>query len=285
MSLKKALFSAALACAGMLPAHAQSTATAAPPLRVLLVGNSLTYTNNLPALLRAVGAAQGTPIATESYAAPGGTLIERWNEGHVADALRNRAFDAVVLQEKGGHLAACMASAQEQRKAPCAASVRAYTEIAKLATGKGAKVFVFATWGPDERWQGKLNRSSRLIADKVSGRVFDAAGALEALRQAQPGIDLYPDGTHPSTQGSLMLALVLYRDITGTTPQAKDLRVTAPLLPVNAAVSAATPMESQPGLAGDGKAVLVPASLLAPLVKAIPDVKPSGEMDPSRRGR
>ena len=285
MSLQQFLLSVVLLCAGLLPAHAQPATPETRSYRVLLVGNSLTYTNNLPALLRAVGAAQGTPIATESFAAPGGTLIERWNEGHVAEALRSRTFDAVVLQEKGGHLAACMASPQEQRKAPCAASLRAYTEIAALAAGKGAKVFVFATWGPDERWQGKLNRSSRLIADKVSGKVFDAAGALEALRQAQPGIDLYPDGTHPSTQGSLMLALALYRDITGTTPLAKDLRVTAPLLPVNAAVSAAAPMESQPGLAGDGKAVLVPASLLEPLVKAIPDAKASAEMDPSRRRR
>lgn len=285
MSFRSLVLAGCVLFAGGLPAQAQTATAPQREYRVLLVGNSLTYTNNLPALLRAVGASQGTPIATESYAAPGGTLIERWNEGHVAEALRSRTFDAVVLQEKGGHLAACMASAQEQRKAPCAASLRAYTEIAALAAGKGAKVFVFATWGPDERWQGKLNRSSRLIADKVSGKVFDAAGALEALRQAQPGIDLYPDGTHPSTQGSLMLALALYRDITGTTPLAKDLRITAPLLPVNAAVSAASPMESQPGLAGDGKAVLVPASLLEPLVKAIPDAKASAEMDPSRRRR
>lgn len=285
MSLQQRLLSAFLLCVGMFAAHAQSTAEAARSYRVLLVGNSLTYTNNLPALLRAVGAAQGTPIATETYAAPGGTLIERWKDGHVAEALRSRTFDAVVLQEKGGHLAACMASAQEQRKAPCAASLRAYAEIAKLAAGKGAKVFVFATWGPDERWQGKLSRSARLIATKVAGSVFDAAGALEALRKARPGVDLYPDGTHPSTQGSLMLALVLYRDIAGTAPLAKDLRVTAPLLPVNAAVSGDSAMESQPGLAGDGKAVLVPASLLQPLVEAIPDAKPSGEMDPSRRRR
>ena len=93
--------------------------------RVLLVGNSLTYTNNLPALLRAVGASQGTTIVTETYAAPGGTLDDRLDEGHVAAALRARKFDAIVLQEQGGHLAACMASAQEQRKAPCAASDRA----------------------------------------------------------------------------------------------------------------------------------------------------------------
>ncbi|HWS78290.1 MAG TPA: hypothetical protein VN205_07940 [Thermomonas sp.] len=253
--------------------------------RVLFVGNSLTYTNNLPALLRAVGASQGTPIATITYAAPGGTLIERWNEGHVAAALRDGTFDAVVLQEQGGHLAACMASLQEQRKAPCAASLRAYTEMSRLAAGKGGKAMVFATWGPDERWQGKLDRSARLIAQKSSATVFDAAAALRALHKAQPGIDLHPDGSHPSTQASLMLALVLYRDITGSAPLAKDLRVTAPLLPVNAAVSAATPMESQPGLAGDGKATLVPASLIEPLVKAIPEARSSAEMDPARRRR
>lgn len=279
------LLAASLLCAATLPAHAQQAATPGREYRVLLVGNSLIYTNNLPALLRAVGASQGTPIATESFAAPGGTLIERWNEGHVADALRSRKFDAVVLQEQGGHLAACMASLQEQRKAPCAASLRAYTEVSRLAGEKGASVFVFASWGPDERWQGKLNRSARLIAEKSEATVFDAAAALAALHKAQPGIDLYPDGTHPSTQASLMLALALYRDITGTPPVAKDLRVAAPLLPVNAAVSAASPMESQPGLAGDGKAILVPASLIAPLVKALPEPKASGEMDPARRRR
>ena len=277
-----------LLCIGILgatPAFAQTHTAQPREYRVLLVGNSLTYTNNLPALLRAVGAAQGTPIATETYAAPGGTLAERWKEGHVASALRERKFDAVVLQELGGHLAACMASVQEQRKAPCAASLRAYTGISELAVSKDAKVFVFATWGPDERWQRKLDRSARLIAEKSTAKVFDAAGALRALQKAQPAIELYPDNTHPSTQASLMLALALYRDISGTTPAARDLRVTAPLLPVNAAVSATSAMESQPGLAGAGKAMLVPASLIEPLVKALPEPMDKEKADGPRRGR
>ena len=80
--------------------HAQDPAP--KEYRVLLVGNSLTYTNNLPALLRAVGASQGTPITTETYVAPGGTLSERWRDGNAADALRTRKFDVVVLQEIGG---------------------------------------------------------------------------------------------------------------------------------------------------------------------------------------
>ena len=252
---------------------AQAQEPAQKEYRVLLVGNSLTYTNNLPALLRAVGASQGTSITTETYAVPGGKLDDRVDEGHVSGALRARKFDAIVLQEQGGHLAACMASAQEQRKAPCAASVKAYGTLASLASAQGAKVLLFGTWGPDDRWQGKLDRSVRMIAKKHDSRVFDAAGALEALRKAQPDIKLYPDGTHPSTLASVMLALALYRDVTGTAPVAQDLRVTAPLLPVNAAVTADTPMESQPGLVGDGKSTVIPKALVEPLVNALPDPK------------
>ncbi|QDA56880.1 SGNH/GDSL hydrolase family protein [Thermomonas aquatica] len=284
MSLRPILMLACLAWIGAPLARAQSVAPARE-YRVLLVGNSLIYTNNLPALLRAVGASQGTPIATETYASPGGTLAERWKQGHVAEALRKQAFDAVILQEQGGNLAACMASPEQQATAPCMASIRAQVGIAKLAQLQHAKVMLFATWGPDQRWQGRLDRSTRLLAGKSMASVFDAAAALRALHKAQPGIDLYPDGTHPSTQASLMLALALYRDITGTPPLAKDLRITAPLLPVNAAISAASPMESQPGLAGDGKATLVPASLIEPLVKALPEPDASGEMDPARPRR
>jgi len=260
--------------AGAQPAATpQAAATVGPgqSTAVLFVGNSLTYVNNLPALLRALGDAQGMAISTETWVAPGGTLAERWREGHVADALRTRRFDVVVLQEQGGHLSACMASVQEQRKAPCAASLRAYREISKLARERGARTLLFQTWGPDKKWQARLDRSLRLVADQASAAIFDAAGALEALHEAQPKAVLYPDGTHPSTQASLMLALALYRDITGAAPVARDLRVRAPLLPVNAAVAADAPIESQPGLAGNGAVTLVPATLLSPLLGALPD--------------
>ena len=274
-----------LSCAALLAVPSRANAQAAQPpaeYRVLMVGNSLTYTNNLPALLRAVGASQGATIITETYAAPGGSLAERWRDGHAADALRARKFDVVVLQEKGGKLAGCLSTA-EQRKAPCASSVHAYTEFANLAKAGGARTLIFNTWGPDDRWQGRLNRSARIVAEKSSAKVFNAAGALRALRKANPEVTLFPDGTHPSTQASLMLALALYRDIAGTAPIARDLRVTAPLLPVNAAVSAGSALEAQPGLAGDGKATMVPASLIEPLVRALS--ASSDEMRPAGRGR
>lgn len=254
----------------MPAAHAAPGApTDSADYRVLLVGNSLTYANNLPALLRAVGAAEGTPIATETFAAPGGTLSERLADGAITRALRERRFDAVVLQEQGGHLAACMASPSAQRKAPCAASRKAYTTLAEEARSRGARVLLEITWGPDDRWDARLSRSIRMVAKDTSSQTFNAAAALQALRASQPGVELFPDGSHPSTQASLMLALALYKDITGQMPGARELRIMAPLLPVNAAVSPERPLEEQPALAGDGKVTVVPASLVAPLVDAL----------------
>ena len=99
-----------------------------------------------------------------------------------------------------------------------------------------------------------------------------------------PGVQLIPDGIHHSTHGALILALALYRELTGQAATAHELRINAPLLPVNAAVSPDSPMETQPGLAGDGKVTVIPASLLAPLVAALPD--PAKQADAQgRRGR
>ncbi len=266
-----------------MPALAQGAA-AGREYRVLLVGNSLTYTNNLPALLRAVGVSQGAPIVTETYAAPGGSLAERWHDGHVAEALRQRKFDVLVLQEMGGQVA-CLASASQQRKAPCAASVHAHAGLAKLATAAGARTLLLTTWARDDRGQARIDRGMRELAKQTGATIFDGARAIESLRKAQPDSHPYPDGTHPSTQASLMLALALYRDIAGTAPIARELRVAAPLLPVNAAVSATSAMESQFAVAGAGKVTVVPVSLLEPLVAALPDTKASAEVDPSRRRR
>jgi hypothetical protein len=67
----------------------------------------------------------------------------------------------------------------------------------------------------------------------------------------------------------------------------------APLLPVNAAVSAASPLESQQALAGAGQVTVVPVTLVEPLVKALPDAKEQATdmegrrqvREASRRGR
>lgn len=251
------------------PATASSPAIAPRELRVLFVGNSLIYVNNLPATLRALAAAQPAPtrIATVTYAAPGGTVAERWNDGHAADALRNGKWDAVVLQERGG-LLACMIDAEQRSQRECRASERAHRQFAELAKTRGARVLLLATWGPDEAWQRKLDRAIRQLASRTSAGIIPAGSTLRGYAAQHRQTPTFPDQVHPSLPATLIMAAQLYRAITGSDAAPRDVILDFPLLPPNALVKPDAPLEVQPQLAGDGKRVVLTAAAIAPLLQA-----------------
>ena len=243
--------------------------TAPRELRVLFVGNSLVYVNNLPATLRALADAQATPvrITTATFAAPGGTVAERWKDGHAAAALRGGTWDAIVLQERGG-LLACMVDAEQRAQGECRASERAHKQFADLAREHGARTLLLATWGPDEAWQLKLDRAIKQLASRTSAEVIPAGSVLRAYAAEHPQTPTFPDKVHPSLPATLIMAAQLYRAITGSDAQARDVTIDFPLLPANALVKADAPMEGQPQLAGNGKRIVVKADAIAMLLGA-----------------
>lgn len=238
-------------------------------LRVLFIGNSLTYVNNLPATLRALAAAQPAPvrIVTATYAAPGGTVAERWKDGHAAAALRSGKWDAVVLQERGG-LLACMVDAEQRSQAECRASERAHKQFSALARASGARTWLLATWGPDETWQLKLDRAIRQLASRSSAQVIPAGSTLRSYAMRHPQPPTFPDKVHPSLPATLIMAAQLYRAIVGSDAQARDVTIDFPLLPPNARVGPEAPLEAQPQLAGDGTRIVLKAAAIAPLLQA-----------------
>ena len=74
-------------------------------LRILFVGNSLTYVGNLPAVLGALSLANDQPTQSDMLVAAGGTLTDRLRDGSVGRAIAKRDYDVVVLQERGGDFA------------------------------------------------------------------------------------------------------------------------------------------------------------------------------------
>ena len=248
---------------------ATATTTAPRELRVLFVGNSLVYVNNLPATLRALADAQATPvrITTATFAAPGGTVAERWKDGHAAAALRGGTWDAIVLQERGG-LLACMVDAEQRAQGECRASERAHKQFADLAREHGARTLLLATWGPNEAWQLKLDRAIKQLASRTSADVIPAGSVLRAYAAEHPQTPTFPDKVHPSLPATLIMAAQLYRAITGSDAQARDITIDFPLLPANALVKADAPMEGQPQLAGNGKRIVVKADAIAMLLEA-----------------
>ena len=266
---------ACLLLAMALPVWAQTTDPAPTrELRVLFVGNSLTYVNNLPRLLHAMAASQpGMPsITTATYVAPGGTVAERWTDGHAAAALRDGHWDVLVLQERGG-LLACMVDSERRQESECRASDRAHRDFTELAGSRGSRVLLLATWGPDGDWQRRLDEAIRKLSGKLrSGgadvAVVPAGSTLRTWARRQPAdAPAFPDGVHPGLPASLIMAAQLYRVVTGEDAQPHDLAIDFPLLPAKALVKPDSPLESQSQLAGDGRSLLLKAEALAPLLE------------------
>jgi hypothetical protein len=250
--------------------HAQDAATPQPrTYRVLFVGNSLTYVNDLPATLRALAAAQPAPakIETQTFVAPGGSLAERWDDGKAAAALGEGRWDAIVLQERGGVLA-CMVDPAQRTSSDCRASDRAHRDFAARAKAANVRVLLLATWGPDAQYQSKLDRAAKQLASRLDAEVIPAGTALRALAQQNGDKATFPDGIHPSVLATLVMAVQLHEAIVGTKPQAVDVTLDFALLPANADIKPDTPMESQPQLKGDGKRVLVKSDAIAAAIAA-----------------
>ncbi len=256
------------------PAQASPSQTAPRPrLRILFVGNSLTYVNNLPRMVQAIAAAQpgGARIDTSTFTAPGGRLVERWEDGAAPEALRKGHWDAVVLQEASG-LLVCMGNPEQRRARTCRDSERTHKRFAALAAAAGARVLVYATWGPDESWNPGMERGHDLLLKVMRStgaqvELVPAARALDRLASQAPRQPARPDGVHPSVSASLVIAALMYRGITGQVAGAHDVTIDFRLLPVNAAMDPRLPLESQAHLAGDGKTIVLKDSALAPLLR------------------
>lgn len=260
------LLFASCAC---VPAIAQANAATT---RVLFVGNSYTYVNNLPALFVAIANAQagGQRYEADLIAAPGGSIAERWRDGVAAQQIASGRWQVLVLQERGGQLA-CLGKPDARNQPDCQAIVAAHRKFAKLAKEHGMRVLLFGTWGPDAIWQGQLSRGLRKLADAIEAEAVDVGAEVRAFGTAHPQTAMYVDGIlHPSLDASLLVAGRLYRQLEKRTAEPRPFETTAALLPTRAAVKANTLLSLQADMQGDGKPIRIEAERLRPLLAIAP---------------
>lgn len=252
-----------LGALGTPMASAAEPGTAAP-VQVLVLGNSLSYVNDLPALLNGLDGVQpgATHFHADLLAAPGGSLADRWRDGVAARELASGRWQVLVLQERGGTLA-CVAEPQQRGEPDCQASIAAHREFARLAKAHGMRVLLLGTWGPDAIWQAKLSRGLRQVAAMVDAEPVDAGAGLRARAKADPSLPLTGDRIgHPTLDGSLLVALALYRQLSGHAAVAADFEVRAAMLPPLARVLPDALLSAQGQLAGDGTITRVEAARL-----------------------
>jgi hypothetical protein len=194
-------------------------------LRVLFVGNSLTYYNSLPSLVSAVAAAS-TPAARfdfEMLAAPGASMRQHLEEGQLVRVLAAGHFDVVVFQELGG-FPICASGYRE-----CEASPVALEQAVKLIKKSGARPIMLGTYQPTVG-QDILSRVSRETAQHLGVEWFDWGAALARVAARDASIPtLIPNNFHPLPAGSWLAAIGLAKLITGAAPSRHAIaRVCAP---------------------------------------------------------
>jgi hypothetical protein len=178
-------------------------------LRVLFVGNSITYWNDTPQLVsRLAEEDRGAeiPLFAVSFTRPGWTLRDSASDKQLWRLLAGTEWDAVVLQEQTT-LANSSPSVVRQESLPAA------LQLHEHVTGRGAQLVIFMNW--PWRYRGDL-------ADQLDSVLVAPVGpaASEAVRR-RPDLDLLDDdGHHPSLAGSYLAACVLYTVLTGRDPRA-----------------------------------------------------------------
>ena len=194
--------------------NCQSSSTAPPDpeaLAVLFIGNSLTYSNNLPNLLKhLLEVAQDDPVHIEAVAFPDYGLPDHWVSGSSRDRLASGGWDVVILQQGP--------SATEGRP-----YLLDYTELFdQEIRAQGGRTALYMVWPARSRFfdfAGVLD-SYRTAADEVGGIFFPAGEAWRVAWETDPDLEFYgSDGFHPTLLGSYIAAVVMMERLTGYDPR------------------------------------------------------------------
>jgi hypothetical protein len=183
-------------------------------LRVLFIGNSYTYFNNLPEIVTQLSEGK---IETEMVVRGGASLKLHWEDGSALKAIRQGRWDFVVLQE------------QSLLPINDPATMHAFARMFDAEIKKaGAKTVFFVTWARQNRpeTQQSLTDAYAKIAKELGATIAPIGAAWQNVFKENPQMVLHlPDQSHPNSAGSYLAACVLYSVLYSKSPENLAARV------------------------------------------------------------
>jgi peptidoglycan/xylan/chitin deacetylase (PgdA/CDA1 family) len=181
-----------------------------PRFRILFIGNSLTSTNDLPAMVQSVAAASGFEKAdfeVASVTRDGFSLRDHWDLGEARRAIQRGGWTHIVLQQGPSSLPA----SQEE--------LIGYTKrFAREPGAAHARVVLYGVWPPRDRAgaQHAVTDGYRRAAEAVDGVFVPAGEGWSAAWTTDPTLPLSGgDGFHPSPAGTYLAAVMLFETVSG----------------------------------------------------------------------
>ncbi|MGV3613912.1 MAG: SGNH/GDSL hydrolase family protein [Fimbriimonas sp.] len=204
------------------------------PLRVLFVGNSYTYGNNLPALIQRISElTPGRKVVAEQVTEGGWSLQLHWLRGKAPGRVREGKWDYVVLQD------------HSLRPIDDRPQFERFSRLFVHAVRKqGGRPLFYMTWARRHRpeTQATLTNAYRRIAVEQKAALAPVGEAWrEILSGPEPRRLHLGDDSHANAEGSYVAALtilaVVRERILETSPVElagiKDLRPTASVVNIH----------------------------------------------------
>ncbi|HZR23307.1 MAG TPA: hypothetical protein VFA59_06955 [Vicinamibacterales bacterium] len=183
------------------------TCIAAPAIRVLFVGNSLTTVNNLPELVQRLAAAGNQKFEYRIVAFDGYSLEDHWNRGDARRAIAEGGWSYVVLQQGP--------SALPESRVLLIDYARRFASEARRV---GAEPALYMVWPTRER-RGDVDGvrySYESAAKETHALLLPVGEAFRAAQRADARVRLFgADGFHPTMAGSFLGALVMFETMFG----------------------------------------------------------------------
>lgn len=189
------------------------------PVRILFIGNSFTYFNNLPEQIAGL-ARPHTAVRVGTIAAGGAELGSTWNSGQPTSMLAD-GWDYVVLQEQS-----TLGNGQPQPGIPRVQPPAQFHEAVRTAVPEieaaGATPVLYLTWArrDDPEAQHALDDAYTAIAAETNSMLAPVGPAWRMALTERPTLSLHEDdNSHPTATGSYLAACVLYATLFGRDPR------------------------------------------------------------------
>jgi hypothetical protein len=194
---------------------------AADPLKILFIGNSYTYVNDMPQIFSALSVSGGKNVLVDQISFGGYTLEDHSIDTRTLDKIASDTWDYIVLQEQSQ-----FPTIEYYRTNSMYPSARVLNSIIKT---RGAETIFFMTWGrkyggiqtigayssPDFAnffaMQDSLRSAYVQIALELSALVAPVGRAWGLAFSRDATVDLWAsDDSHPTLKGSYLAACVFY---------------------------------------------------------------------------
>ena len=170
-------------------------------VHLLFVGNSLTYTNDLPSLVKEHASEKGYKIKTKMIAFPNYGLEDHWNDGKIQELVKSNKFDYIIIQQGP--------SSQEYGRI----SLLEYGKKLKSLCNKNKTQLVFFMVWPSRAYYHTYNGviKNYTNAAKDNDALLCPVGKVWKTHFDDTNDFSYYDydGFHPSLEGSKIAAAVI----------------------------------------------------------------------------